>query len=519
MKIEDIIDEVNNTWGEEHEEKRKKILIDNTLLTPVSLIIIVSIVYLSPLIIFVVSSLLFSPDRMVDIPWGLVSNIFNIPYYLFDLRIGIIVSIASVLLSLYVSVGKYADSSEGIFASARRAAYRKFAKSVGYIIFLVFVTSFWHGLLAGYFKGDSFAPKLFFLPRECPDWGRLIVPADMNLSRYGEMPLWVLVFFAWFTISSALMLTYSEEEILVRKVSKIRKFNRASNMRDESIMYSYYLAKKSFNSIDNDRFQRNLRDRFIGNSMRMSSVVPPRYSYPGFKFKMDVSKFFVDTSIIRLVYVVLFLIFFTDLVCAFLAYHSYMAGKNFYLMGFIVFGEVTLLVVDINYLYRGIYLSLGKSLSRRERVKEFIDYYDIRIPVVWVMRFLFVIPVGVVSFFLVYPVFTSKTDWVPLKTEFLVIASLDIISTILIYSLFIKIKRILQLSNENEIKECVKLEFSEYVDEGEGDFLEEPNYLFIPYFYYLMSDIEKIYSDYKSESGDKKSIVGNRVISVNNEIS
>ena len=231
------------------------------------------------------------------------------------------------------------------------------------------------------------------------------------------------------------------------------------------------------------------------------------------------SKFFVDTSIIRLVYVVLFLIFFTDLVCAFLAYHSYMAGKNFYLMGFIVFGEVTLLVVDINYLYRGIYLSLGKSLSRRERVKEFIDYYDIRIPVVWVMRFLFVIPVGVVSFFLVYPVFTSKTDWVPLKTEFLVIASLDIISTILIYSLFIKIKRILQLSNENEIKECVKLEFSEYVDEGEGDFLEEPNYLFIPYFYYLMSDIEKIYSDYKSESGDKKSIVGNRVISVNNEIS
>ena len=63
------------------------------------------------------------------------------------------------------------------------------------------------------------------------------------------------------------------------------------------------------------------------------------------------------------------------------------------------------------------------------------------------------------------------------------------------------------------------MEFSEYVDEGEGDFLEEPNYLFIPYFYYLMSDIEKIYSDYKSESGDKKSIVGNRVISVDNEIS
>ena len=99
-------------------------------------------------------------------------------------------------------------------------------KIVGFIIFVAFLISFWHGLLAGYFKGESFAPEWLFLPRECPDWGRLIVPADMDLSRYGEMPLWILAFFAWFTISSALMLTYSEKDILIHNVSKIRKYNQ-----------------------------------------------------------------------------------------------------------------------------------------------------------------------------------------------------------------------------------------------------------------------------------------------------
>lgn len=34
VKIQDIIDEVNSVWGEEHEEKRKKILVDNIIKLP-----------------------------------------------------------------------------------------------------------------------------------------------------------------------------------------------------------------------------------------------------------------------------------------------------------------------------------------------------------------------------------------------------------------------------------------------------------------------------------------------------
>lgn len=51
MKIQEVIDEVNNTWGEEHEEKRKKMLTNNVFLMPGVLIILVSIAYLFPLVI------------------------------------------------------------------------------------------------------------------------------------------------------------------------------------------------------------------------------------------------------------------------------------------------------------------------------------------------------------------------------------------------------------------------------------------------------------------------------------
>ncbi len=40
------------------------------------------------------------------------------------------------ILSLYVSVGKYADGAEGVYAEARRAAYRQFVKIVQFIIFI-----------------------------------------------------------------------------------------------------------------------------------------------------------------------------------------------------------------------------------------------------------------------------------------------------------------------------------------------------------------------------------------------
>ena len=49
----------------------------------------------------------------------------------------------------------------------------------------------------------------------------------------------------------------------------------------------------------------------------------------------------------------------------------------------------------------------------------------------------------------------------------------------------------------------MKKEFSEFINESKGKFSKEPNYLLIPYFYYLMLDIEKVYSNYKSKIGNK----------------
>ena len=46
-------------------------------------------------------------------------------------------------------------------------------------------------------------------------------------------------------------------------------------------------------------------------------------------------------------------------------------------------------------------------------------------------------------------------------------------------------------------------EFKESICNSGGEPSEEPNYLLIPYFYYLMLDVKKIYSDYKSEHGDR----------------
>ena len=34
VKIQDVIDEVNSVWGEAHEEKRKRIFLDNILKLP-----------------------------------------------------------------------------------------------------------------------------------------------------------------------------------------------------------------------------------------------------------------------------------------------------------------------------------------------------------------------------------------------------------------------------------------------------------------------------------------------------
>lgn len=141
VKIQDVIDEVNSVWGEEHEEKRKRILVDNVFKLPSYAFFVFSLIYFSVFIINFPSLISLSGNGDRSNIW-LVHEIFNIPYYLFDLRVGIISSIASLLLSLFVSVGKFADGETGLIGEARRAAYRKFARIVGYIVFVAFILSF-----------------------------------------------------------------------------------------------------------------------------------------------------------------------------------------------------------------------------------------------------------------------------------------------------------------------------------------------------------------------------------------
>ena len=93
-----------------------------------------------------------------------------------------------------MSVGKFADGVEGISGDARRATYRKFARIVGEIVFVVFVTNFWYGLIAGYLQGTSLVPQIFGPWSVGPGWGKLIVSEHINLARYQEIPLWVLLF-------------------------------------------------------------------------------------------------------------------------------------------------------------------------------------------------------------------------------------------------------------------------------------------------------------------------------------
>ena len=201
MKIEDIIDEVNEAWGEEHEEKSRKIFWDNLVRIPCWEFFLWTLVYLSPLIILL-PALFISSEKTGNLPLPLAQFWINIPYYLLDIRAGIIVSLASILLSLYVSVGKFADGVEGVSGDARRATYRKFARIVGEIVFVVFVINFWYGLIAGYLQGTSLVPLGPWSVG--PGWGKLIVSEHINLTRYQEIPLWVLLFFAWFTGSSEL---------------------------------------------------------------------------------------------------------------------------------------------------------------------------------------------------------------------------------------------------------------------------------------------------------------------------
>ena len=247
VKIQDIIDNINREWGEEHEKELKKIFNSNVFITPLIFFVFLSAVYLLPLL-FSFPSLVSRSGKSEYFPIKFLELWFNSPYYIFDIRASIIVSVVSILLSLYVSVGKFADAAEGVTGEARRAAYRKFARIVGGIIFSAFTLNFWYGLIAGYFQGGVSVPYPFKPWVVSPEMGASIVPGEVNLSRYGEMPLWVLLFFAWFTLASALMLTYNEKDILIKSMYALRTIENIKNDKKSYYVREYKLAENEIYS-------------------------------------------------------------------------------------------------------------------------------------------------------------------------------------------------------------------------------------------------------------------------------
>lgn len=316
MKSKDVIDKVNSLWGEEHEEKRKKIYKSNIISIPFKDFIFVSFVYMTFLIICVMLLWIGGDARNIaEFP----KLVFNAPYYLIDLRSGIIASLASILLSLYVSVGKFGENFEGIAGEARRATYRNFVRFVGRIVAFVLVINFWHGLLAGYLNGTSYAPELFGGWRVGPGWGKLIVAEDVNLARYGEVPLWVLLFFAWFTAASSRMLTYDEKDILVRNSVLIQRVKGSLDAGGSNISELYHQVLKF---IDRHEEKPKIRAKAPQNPNEYTDRFISSVEYQGFEFvltkedrkelvKLGVSGWFLAISLIflwPLIGIVLYLI-------------------------------------------------------------------------------------------------------------------------------------------------------------------------------------------------------------------
>lgn len=143
-------------------------------------------------------------------------------------------------------------------------------------------------------------------------------------------------------------------------------------------------------------------------------------------------------------------------------------------------------------------------MSLREKAHEYFSYNGENIFIGLIMRILMAIPVTLFSVYLISQVFTSGGDWSSKKAEALVIGLLDLLSVVLVYYIVCKIKYILRLLIEDGSRKCVKKEFAEFINGSKGEFLKEPNYLLIPYFYYMMLDIEKVYSNYKSKMGNRE---------------
>lgn len=532
MKIQEVIDEVNEAWGEEHEEKRKKIFWDNIYRKPKNLFVIISVMYIFFSVIFLFMAFR-APIELKEISFSFLEFVFNIPYYLFDVRVGIIVSLASVLLSLYVSVGKFADGIEGVSGDARRAAYRQFARCVSSIIFVVFILNFWHGLLAGFLQGSS-----FFFGISGPDWGRNIVPEYMNLSRYGETPLWVLIFFAWFTFSSCRMLTFHEKYIFIRNalvLQRMRDLPGANKIKSRGL---YQLVMRCIDGCNNIprigsrkvRLPENYIDRFVESS-----------DYQGFKFILP-SGSYRDSRFFR-----------KNLFCCIFVAVAWIAlplvfkllgltvGENIFSLYLMCILSIILLsffesveaYLEDGYFYRIVYeVNTENICSRNRKIAEWLSFYGADVIVGYIVRifsFFLVVILLVFSLIIYFNGSSQEEGWLmPALILVLFIISLGLAyftfwrvrlsrkitfyEQIIIHSEeylpeYVKYSTVMGLEGGDHSKssageqEC-GMKKSPSIQEAYKEIKEKGEfYLIVAYLYCTMIKVNNYYSEYKDEVG------------------
>lgn len=499
MKIQEVIDEVNNTWGEEHEEKRKKIFRENIFWKPLRYFRDISLLCL---LVNCMSGLSYMSSS-VNAPKIFPAYFFNIPYYIFDVRAGIIASLASLLLSLYVSVGKFADGHEGILGEARRAAYRKFAKRVSYIISAVFIINFWHAALAGYLQGTSYAPDFFRGLRIGPEWGKYFVPAEIDLSRYGDIPLWVIAFFAWFTLVSGLMLTYNEKDILIANVYKLKKFNKIykkinkSHVNEYSIVDSLLAGPKiktsDFSSIDgNNDSGCEYGDRFISE-----------FGYLGFSFKVKTNLYLKGlVELLRnpgLRFLCIICLFFSPLSFFLVTESSGFAVSVFGVILSVFLIELLIRLFEVGHLYRGLlYVAETSDLRWWHRTLVWGRYFWADLIGKLLYRTIYILFILLVLVYL-YASYLESIDK-SVKSSLFALMAIFIISIFSAYLVMKLWQYDIKCIFDKELKLYSDKFIPCYIEDSKGG--KPLDYLAIAYIYMSVRKISDYYAAYKSELGE-----------------
>ena len=496
MKIQEVIDEVNDTWGEEHEEKKKQIHWENIIVKPLKVFLVISTIYLIGIIYYLILEAIpgVNPKQEMIQSWGYV---FNVPYFLFDIRASMIISLASILLSLYVSVGKFADSDDSISGDAKRAVYRGFAKSVSLIIFAMFILNFWHGLFAGYFQGTSYAIEILGIRKNGPGWGKLIIPLDMDLSRYGDVPLWSLLFLGWFTLSSALLLTQNEKDVLIRNASFLRKVNRIRKDNAMSLEVEYKLAQDFWEESQESNPRPFRLGYKYGNALGYASRFAFDSTYSGFKFRTNLISY---RKIGEVRWILILWIFF---VVAFGLISVILLGLSdgILITLFTIFLssviEIFICLIYTGYLHKDIRLFTVSQLGTIEKNLLRLRFFFVDTLIVLIIR-LFFSMVSIIGFFVFLGrAFQNGILEDEISKLYLLYAGFIFVSNIAIHLLSFFLRYAVRSVYMDEIKEYsiefVPTDFSDQYD------VQDIKYLFVAYIYCLMLKIDEYYSDYKSE--------------------